>query len=294
MVRPRWHPEPENNLLSRQACPELYALVDQVAGALGTKVDQIVVSELFTAGFAETGWKRKRTLTLGLPLWEILDDQERVAVLGHEIAHAVNGDTARGLFVGTAIQSLDSWFYMLLPPPNIIDENIIEILVRNLGKMAAGAVWLALRGMYIVAYRDSQRAEYLADRLGATVGGRDALIAALRKSVFDRTFWLTVQRCAMNIQNVDLYHDLRDRIARTPASELMRLHRLEQRDLTTLDTTHPPTIFRIRLIEAMPERVPCVTADPVRMRAIDAELAGFRKKMQTLLSDHYRASVMGV
>ena len=44
-------------------------------------------------------------LFIGLPLFAILDDAERVSVLGHELAHGVNGDPTRGFVVGTAMIS---------------------------------------------------------------------------------------------------------------------------------------------------------------------------------------------
>ena len=35
-------------------------------------------------------------MRLGLPLVSVLEPQERVALIAHEIAHDVNGDPARG------------------------------------------------------------------------------------------------------------------------------------------------------------------------------------------------------
>ena len=56
-------------------------------------------------------------LRLGVPLLTILDGQEVVALVGHELAHQVNGDATRGLVVGTALETLRRWYYAFTPGP---------------------------------------------------------------------------------------------------------------------------------------------------------------------------------
>ncbi|MFF5494967.1 M48 family metallopeptidase [Streptomyces aquilus] len=66
--------------MSRSAAPELYAPVDEVAAALGTRsVDVIALDARTNASVTHLG-VRRRVLTLGLPLWEVLSPQERIAL----------------------------------------------------------------------------------------------------------------------------------------------------------------------------------------------------------------------
>ncbi len=63
-------------------------------------------------------------MRLGLPLLAILDNQEKIALIAHELAHDVNGDPARTFFIGAAVGALIEWHQLLLPEsiPNLFDE----------------------------------------------------------------------------------------------------------------------------------------------------------------------------
>jgi heat shock protein HtpX len=114
-VRPRV-PKVHEAIMAREKALALHKLADEVARALDTSpVDGIVISSDFNAGLGQGGRRRRRILHLGLPLVSILNGEERVALLAHELAHSVNGDPNRGFFVGTAISSLAQWHYLLRP-----------------------------------------------------------------------------------------------------------------------------------------------------------------------------------
>src|SRR6266702_8615590 len=101
---------------TREEAPLLFRLIDKVAAAADTKTaDQLVVDDEFNASWAILGLRRKRVLTLGMPLFMALDDQERVSLLAHELAHARNGDASRGLFMFSAIRGLMGWYIVLAP-----------------------------------------------------------------------------------------------------------------------------------------------------------------------------------
>jgi Zn-dependent protease with chaperone function len=94
----------------------LYGIADEVARSVGAPaVDEIRVGDTFNASFSLVGWRRKRVMCLGLPLFSILTPQERVALIGHELGHCVNGDITRTLVVDTAINTLVDWYGILHP-----------------------------------------------------------------------------------------------------------------------------------------------------------------------------------
>lgn len=295
LLRPRPAPDPKENVLSRKEFPAIYTLVDQISTSLGTRVDQIVISEWFTASFGHTGWKQKNTLTLGFPLWEILADQERVALIAHEMAHAVNGDASRSMFVGTAIQSLITWYKIIEPGPIIpAGMNFIGLLgipFRLIAALVAGMIWGFIRLLTILLFRDMQRAEYLADRLGANTAGREAFAGLLRQMFHNDSFMLAVQHCALNSQKPDFYKEMHELIENTPQSELERIRRLENRDMIRLDATHPPTGLRIKMLQDQPMQAPAITADPETFGAIDQQFTKYRVKIQARLVEHYRAAI---
>src|SRR6202022_4562060 len=68
--------------VARDEAPELYALIDRVASAVSTKTATVlVVDSDYNASWVVVGWRRRRVLTLGLPLLTALDPDERVALV---------------------------------------------------------------------------------------------------------------------------------------------------------------------------------------------------------------------
>ncbi|WP_309114375.1 hypothetical protein [Saccharothrix sp.] len=57
----------------------------------------------FNAGASDHGLRRRRRLVLGLPLWGVLEPQQRVALPAHEMGHFVNGDPTRGIATSPAL-----------------------------------------------------------------------------------------------------------------------------------------------------------------------------------------------
>ncbi|MER7191333.1 M48 family metallopeptidase [Streptomyces flaveolus] len=113
-------------VLLRADAPELFALVDEVAGAVGTRsVDAVAVDGSVNAAVTTYGVRGRRLLVLGMPLWEVLTPEERIALLGHELAHDANGDTRNGLVVGAAVRTLSVWHHILQPLPHPTGLEVI-------------------------------------------------------------------------------------------------------------------------------------------------------------------------
>src|SRR5262249_26321605 len=151
-----------------------------------------------------------KILVIGMPLFSILSDEERLAVLGHEVGHFVNGDPTRTIFIGTAINTLVEWYPLLLPAPNVVyDRGLLEMLTRPVLNLfmrgLAGFVKLLIKALSHLSWHNTQRAEYLADNMAARVGGSDAMIAALEKLHYHNFFDLVVQRVTLNRDKPDLF-----------------------------------------------------------------------------------------
>jgi Zn-dependent protease with chaperone function len=174
-VRPRFDKAPED-IVSRDKFPTLYRFTDQIAETLHTSsIDAIVINEFHNAGFARYGVRRSRVLILGYPLWSELDNQERVALLAHELAHELNGDLSRGFFVGNALHTLANWFELIVPGP--LDYGLSRLVMGLLAEFLL--LWIFLINQLLLYER--RRAEYLADYLGSTIGGTEATISLLTK-----------------------------------------------------------------------------------------------------------------
>ncbi|WP_053728746.1 M48 family metallopeptidase [Streptomyces sp. WM6378] len=291
VLRPRFgrlrHDGP---VLRRADAPRLYALVDEVASAVGTHgVDAVTVDADFNASVATFGLKSRRVLHIGLGLWEVLDQQERVALLGHELGHYANGDQRRGRLIGTALASLHTWLYFLTPvrTPHrrrTIPEMLTDLLM-DVPRWAVYAVTLLLERLTL---RDKQRAEYFADRAAVRVGS-----AAAAAGLMDRLLIGDSVESALRTESVraqtriggaqpraaadGLWERSAERAATVPEREYERLRRVAALRGHSVDATHPPTHLRRHLIEAGEPAAAAVVIDPEAAAAIAAELAPARE-----------------
>jgi Zn-dependent protease with chaperone function len=287
-MRPRLGSLPDEELVRRDEAPALYGLADEVADALGTpRVDAIAIDHTFNASWSIVGLRRRRLLTLGLPLLAALQPAERVAVIAHELAHGRNGDATRGLLVGSSIRGLGQ-LYLLLSPHDE-DGVIAWVLTRMYWLLSRPVLALLLLQLHL-ALRDAQRAEYLADAMAAEVAGTDALIGTHEKLLLEPLLYAAVGTAARAApaERLDAFDELSAAIANVPARERERRRRIARLEEARLDDTHPPTARRIELLERRPEHAGLVLAGEERATAIDQELRGRRRALQARLVDDFR------
>ena len=263
--------------LPRERYPALYRIADQIAQALGSPpVDTIMYDVHFNASFGQFGWKRKRRLILGLPLFATLQGQEIVALLGHELAHGVNGDPNRGFFLGTALYSLASWYELIAPQRRWDAETGSATLAFSFFNLIAlplvGLIWLAGYALSHLLWYDSQRAEYLADLLGAQVSGTNAQLATLDKSHLRETFETILKFAYIDRKGQNFFQDLRQRINRVSPREIARIRWIEKLTLARIDVTHPPTAHRVEFLRAHPVSEARVTLSSDDLAQLEREL----------------------
>jgi Zn-dependent protease with chaperone function len=296
LLRPRFGKPPDENVVERAEAPTLYAVADEVADALGTKpADVIVVDHEFNATWAVVGLRRTRVLTLGLPLLTMLEPQERVAVIAHEFAHARNGDSGRGFFIGGALGALAEVYAVLAPEDHV--ESYDELAIFE--KLTNMAMWVisrpALGLLYLQVFllaQDHQRAEYLADALESDVAGSKASIGLSEKLFLEPTFRAVVMQAARGqADDGDLFADLAQRASNIPSRERDRRRRVARLEDARLDATHPPTARRIELVEARGRDEPKVVLNAARSVLIDEELGPRRKAFHRLLVEEHQDSL---
>ncbi|MFB9328360.1 M48 family metallopeptidase [Paenibacillus aurantiacus] len=271
-------------LLDREQFPALYALADRIADSLGAKrVHGLQISEAFNATYTETGWGRKSIVTLGLPLMTILTPEEKVALIGHEIAHGANGDLTRGLFVNTAFRAAAQWYRYLTPDRDGggILAQLTELTMRGLSQIP----FALLRILSRLSHDDQQRSEYYADALASRASGVQGQVGLTRKLHIAESFYSCVQRHVLQKQEGDLMRIWQSYAERIPAREFDRLDRVQRLTGSRLDHTHPPTPYRLELLHALPPSLPAVTVGPEEHDAICLELAAFHEAVNALLKD---------
>jgi hypothetical protein len=297
-VRPRFGamlrgPKKKGGWIRAQDAPLFFALLGKCAAALKAPVpDQVRFDTRFNAATARFGLKQRTYLLLGVPFWQVIDGQQRIAVLGHELGHQVNGDTTHGLWAAGARRSLAEWMRLLDPRETGFErQSRRRTAYRRRGNGAAGlasvlapiVMILLLGPFFLVCYgclrlltrldlSSGQRAEYLADELGARLGSTKAAVGAwdrLALSESVRHFLVNARRMA---DGRPLWPALRDYLDSIPEHEKRRRVKADELRGTRVDATHPATYLRRRLLLERPERTALIEASEQEWAAIDAEL----------------------
>ncbi|MDX3248712.1 M48 family metallopeptidase [Streptomyces sp. ME18-1-4] len=289
-LRPRLPRLPDNApVLYRADAPALFALIDEVADVVGTRgVDAVVVDDMVNAGVLTYGLRGRRLLILGLPYWEILTPQQRVALLGHELGHYCNGDVRHHLVLGSAYTSLMTWWHYFAPSedPASAMEVIVNLLLAVPRSLVTGVLLLLDR----LTLRASQRAEYLADRIAAHVGSTEAAVGlmdgALVADSAEGVLLREANRAALTgprgyrggeDRTDELWERLTAHMASIPESEYERQRRVGALRGHSVDATHPPTHLRRAGLLTGDSLPAAVTTNDDRDRHIATELAEARR-----------------
>ena len=296
-VRPRFGRVPSgDDVLSRATAPASFAVLEEVARVTGSRTPEVVVvSPEFNAAVGRAGLRGRRVMTMGLPLWEALDDRQRLAVLGHECGHEVNGDLRSTLLVGTAIESLHRWAWLLLPDMRATRRSaggamssiflIAECLVPLVLLPLSATVGLLAVGLQRIAARSGQRAEYRADELAAVTAGTDAVVSTLDQ-FFGAEHCMHAMLVALRAdRDADVWAAERRFLKAVTPAQRERWRRLASREQHRTDASHPPTVLREEMLLSRPAVAGKVEVAPELLASMTVELTGFETMMSRRLRD---------
>ncbi|MFU8854147.1 M48 family metallopeptidase [Micromonospora sp. SL1-18] len=278
-LRPRFgRIDPDMEVLTREEAPELHTLVKEVATAIGAPAPHVIgVDSHINAYATAVGLRRRRVLCLGLPLWGALDGSERVALLGHELGHFVNGDVRRLLVTDPALTMLGNAADLFRPTHGTQSGGLLELIGEWLGRILS---WLVSRLLFLghlvlvcTALRDSHRAEYLADEMSARVAGTAGATRLLDVLLSHESVALVVRQGAHGGHGPAVWRAGMNRSLAGAAEQLPLVRQLSIREQASLFATHPPAGLRHRMLTARPWRDPGVMLGEARAERIDAELA---------------------
>lgn len=252
----------------------MYWFVDTIARLLDAQyIDGIIVSNAYTASYGRYGFKQKTILHIGVPLWAALNNQEKIALVAHELAHFVNGDFSNRFAVNSAFRSLRTW------------HELLSALFQPLAGLSHLGLFLTLRLMF----HESRRAEYLADILAAKIGGTEATSSVLTKLEFHLDFapFISSMKHA-KISPDTLFDNFRNYIQQIVSDQKL-LNELDQKanihdEFYSL--THPPIAYRKRFLELHRVITPGFTLTADESIHLNAELANLEREAQlTLMRD---------
>jgi len=238
-------PGPE---LKREDHPRLFAEIESVSRAVGQEMPANVylvpdVNAWVSQRGGVMGVGSKRVMGLGLALMRVLTVSEFRAVLAHEFGHYYGGDTKLG-----------PWVYKT---HGAIGRTVTMLDGRFLQKPFLWYGTMFLR----VSHAVSRRQELTADRLAATVAGKDALVKGLIKThgagMAFEPFWQTevvpVLSSGFRVPLAEGFGRFMSSASITEAMKKAIHEEMREGQLNPYDT-HPPLKQRIAAVQDMPER----------------------------------------
>lgn len=263
-------------VLERADVPTLYAVVDRIAVAAGSRPPSlIVVDPWFNANARSIGLRRRRVLTLGLSLWGALSPAQRVGLIGHELAHFSNGDVRRGVLVQPCLTTLGRLSDLFGGRGGTFAGRsaigVFQPIADFLMRVIAAGFFLAHLGVLAVTLRDGQRAEYLADQRAAALAGTRAMVEVL--DLLDGNVDSVIASRARGQGLQDSWREAAQESLRANAPARNRLRQLSSRTSASLWSTHPSLGLRAWLVEGAAWREPTFVISPEESDRIDTELA---------------------
>ncbi len=280
------------NVRRREDAPVLFALLDQVAAEAGSKPVHAVIADAdWNASYRAVGWRRRRVVTLGLPLWDGLPADQKVAILGHEFGHSVNGDARHGTIIGTSITTLTRLYAMLLPGgrrhgTKNLPVALAEILMPLILLVPRSAIAGVLLIQQLISLRASQRAEYLADAIAARLASPASTADAIDTLVTGSSAysWVLGRRRFSDPKTV-IWDQFRSAQAEFPESEKERRRRECAHERLQMTDTHPPAHLRIKVLRGLPASEPRVILSTAQEAEIRAELTRDYTRIATKIDD---------
>lgn len=178
-------------LLERTAYPALFGLLEETAGALGEALpDEVYISGDMNASVFDRrtfpGMRRRRILTIGLPLFSTMTVSEFRAIMAHEFAHNYGGDTRLGPWIYKAERTLRGTVHNLAK----IGEASSMAALRLMSLAVKATLGEYLRFFLRAVQHVSRRQEFRADELACIVAGAESFCSGLVKLEGRTLAWL--------------------------------------------------------------------------------------------------------
>jgi heat shock protein HtpX len=209
-----------------EALDWLYNTVAQQAQQANLPVPEIGVYESEEVNAFATGPSKKRSLVaVSTGLLRRMERQEVAAVTGHEVGHIANGDMVTMTLIQGVINAFVLFFARIIAfAVSLVVHEKISWIVSFAVRIVLEIV-LSILGSLVTAWFSRKR-EFRADAAGASLAGRENMIAALR-------------RLATNAELVDTSH-----------ASLATMKISGKKSWLQAFSTHPPIEERITALQS--------------------------------------------
>lgn len=288
-------PRPEGRELTTQEAPALFARLTTLRQKLGApRIHHVLLTDELNAAivqyprFGLFGFEQNY-LILGLPLLQVVSEEEALAVVAHEFGH-LSGQHSR---VGGYVYRLRSTWGRIQQ----LSEQWEGWIAR---RIAALFRWYA---PYFNAYTFvlARQNEYAADRMSVQLVGVQSAANALLRVNFaaqfeEDVFWPSIQKRVVEMEQplADRSHFWQQSVAEQldEANRLRYLAQAQQQKTDHLDT-HPAIGDRLRAIAMPLDDAAAQALLPPTVSAADCWLAPSLRTLQQEFDQRWQADVRG-
>jgi hypothetical protein len=298
---------------SRDQAPAVFAVIDEVAAALGARAPaRVIVTADLDA--VVTGHRPRAVLAIGLPAWAALSAAGRAALIARALVAGTDGGVGRSPVVSAAHGSLREWRYLLVPNTQAprrrsprrraggratssvgIAELVVPVVLAPVYLLTVVLEWLLAASTLSATQRAGYRAVLRAGAVAGPDGVRDLVRMQVMRARIDSE-WEVALRRAPDSDLVDLPRDYLAALDDT----IVGVVSANARDATLSRVDGgPPPVFLADVVAAAPADAPSrvVAVDAARLAAADAELERARPEVRRDLRAHLqekRARTMAV
>lgn len=284
LTRPQFGRLPGKDVhrLAPGEAPVLRSIVRDIATSAGAPEPDVILldPQEVNLSVSRVGLRGRSVLTIGIPFWLLITPEMRVAVLAHEFGHLTNRDPLRGTLTAPArllFSRAVDWTggpgmrrRLAVVLSTVEQVDFVTIVAQAAMAAIAAALTRIQLGLESVVAPDHRRAELAADLVARRVAGTTATRGLMRRVIMFPELDVAVAYEAQ----------------RTPPSGWGALAEVHERRLAdsfptmaqatrrTCDlwSSHPSTVIRLRLIEALPHEDPTHGVQPGAFDRVDLEL----------------------
>ena len=158
---------------------------------------------------------------------------------------------------------------------------------------ASELLFLFVKGVLLLVLRQSQRAEYLADRLAATVCGTAEMQDTLEKTYLFEAVDAALRTHALTCPDKPVGPVLAELACSLPASELEAQRAQSRASNWRVDSTHPPTAMRVDMLAHGTPIAPMTLLSAQEWDAVQAEFARLVALVQRELINRKLEAIYG-
>ena len=268
--------------------PALHGLIKQIAEATGApQPHEVLLSFEWNAEVAIVGLRRRRMVSLGIPLLVSLTPQETVALIAHELGHLRHQDTFRRVMTQPACTFFGR-LARLIRPPSLARVGILNIFMMVwylVGVPIAWVLWMVHLGLNILDSRESRRAELRADQLTVHAAGTTAALGLVDRLALAALYVEQIGGTVRKGTAVSSWRKRVDHVSGKHQADVSRLRQVSIRDQASLFSSHPAPGRRHQVISRIAYQDPAVVVTESQAVRIDAELSPYAEALRSILAE---------